>query len=238
MHKYSLRHKELADLEKLIVKPTYSTGWTVRSPLPEERADLKNDVVDFYGLAVLPTPGHAPTHCFTHMGGPPVPWAKATLAHIWPSSEADAADLLAGELKLDKGFHIHPRNFIILPDDVHKAFDHGWLLFIPRQGQVILRAAHVSTVRVGRDPMSDESIAKKQWVSSMDGQKLVFNNDERPFMRVLGWRTWTMLGSGAQDELVSQVDEAVEDAGSVDAEGNAALKTRVDKSRRLLSEPT
>jgi hypothetical protein len=221
---------------RLHIKAAVSTGGSVRSPREEERPDLKARVLDFYGLRV---PGDA-TQSFTHLGGPAVGLKNATLAHIWPSSEADAAALLADELKLKPSFHLDPRNFLILPHDVHCAFDSGWLLLIPKNStvpggetRVIVRASRTSAVVVHGDPSSIATREKREWLQSLDGTALSFKNDARPFMRVLGWRAWTMRCSPADDAASQDAAEASSDVGSVDAEGNVALRSLAQRGAAL-----
>lgn len=223
---------------RLFVKPVHSTGASSqRSPRKEERLDLKLHVISYYGM-VDP---NDPKRCFTHVEGPSVLLQDATMAHIWPSSDADNAGLLADELKLPHGFHIHPRNFLLLPEDVHKAFDSGWLLFLPTKApegevdgavsgggapsRVLLRTLNLDTVTVAGDPDSSSSQTKRAWLRGLDGTFLVFRNTTRPFMRVLGWRAWTTRvapSSGGECEVTWEGEDA--EGGSVDAEGNKALK--------------
>jgi hypothetical protein len=217
------RRAALTDLKRLYVKADVSTGGSVRSPKNDERPELKSRVIDFYGLREPDT-----GLFFTHMGGPAVSSSDATMAHIWPSAEADAAGLLAGELKLPDAFHINPRNFLILPTDVHRAFDSGWLLFIPKKSEggltrVVIRASRVDTVVAQGDPENAATREKREWLRSVDGTFLNFKNDARPFMRVIGWRAWTMRGSADDDAASRDAEVAAADVGSVDAEGNAAL---------------
>ncbi len=219
------RRADLTEHMRLHIKPAVSTGGgSARSPRAEERLDLKMHFLTCFGL-LEPTNN---LRCYTHMGGPAVPIKDATLAHIWPSSEADAAGLLAGELRLPRAFHLNPRNFLILPWDVHCAFDSGWLLFIPKkyagETRVVVRASRVDAVVVHGNPESTETRDKRAWLRSLDGTVLQFKNDLRPFMRVLGWRAWTMRGSPDDDDAASRdAEEASVDVGSVDAEGNRAL---------------
>jgi len=233
------RKSDLAELEKLFVKPVQSTGASSqRSPRKEEHWELKQRVVSAYNMQ---DPNDA-QRCFTHMGGPSVLLQDATMAHIWPSSEADSAGLLADELKLPNGFHIHPRNFLLLPEDVHKAFDHGWLLFLPIKAaeeglsRVFLRALHLDSVTVAGDPDSPQSQAKRAWLRGLDGSFLTFRNDARPFMRVLGWRAWTtrVAPSGGGEESDVLWDEEDAEERSVDAEGNKALKGLITRGKGLI----
>ena len=102
------RRADLSDLRRLYVQAAVSTGGSSRSPRKEGRLELKAHVLDYYGLRV---PGDAERSCFTHLGGATVPFERATMAHVWPSAEADAAGLLADELRLPRSFHLDPRNF-------------------------------------------------------------------------------------------------------------------------------
>ena len=230
------RRADLADHEKLFVRAAVSTGGSSRSPRKEERFELKAHVLDYYGLRV---PGDA-GQCFTHMGGGAVSVELATMAHVWPSSEADAVGLIAGELRLSPSFHLDPRNFLVLPPDVHSAFNSGWLLLIPMKNaapggasRVVLRASRVDTVVVHGNPASDATLNKRAWLRNHDGAALDFKNDKRPFMRVLGWRAWTMRGSPDDDAASRAAEDAASDAGSVDAEGNVALRSLTRRGAAL-----
>ena len=134
-----------------------------------------------------------------------------------------------------------PRNFHILPRDVHAAFDSGWLLLIPRRGSgeggtssVLIRASRTDDVVVLGDPGSAATLNKRAWLRSLDGTSLVFKSAARPFMRVLGWRAWSTraeardVGDG-DDASRRSIDAAVEDAASIDAEGNRALRSVVGR---------
>jgi hypothetical protein len=52
------------------------------------------------------------------------PVNDVTLAHIWPASYTNWGDLCS-ELALPPDFYKDPRNFLLLPRDVHELFDHG-----------------------------------------------------------------------------------------------------------------
>lgn len=233
------RESKLAALQPLFVKPTLSTGSSLRSPRDDERAELKARVIDYFALHADDGAGGEP-RCFTHLGGEAVERRFATMAHIWPSTDAGVAGLLAGELKLSSSFHADPRNFLVLPVDVHCAFDSGWLLLLPTRcagggagadviADVIVRASRVDSVVVAGDPLSAATLAKRDWLRSLDGTRLVFRSAARPFMRVLGWRAWTMRGP-ADDAATVAVEDAAVDAGSVDAEGNVALSALVRRT--------
>ena len=121
------RRSDLSDFQRLFIQPTASTGVSVRSPVEDERVNLKRRVIEFYGLADPDNNGRS----FTHVGGPSVEYKYATLAHIWPSGAADTAGLLQHALRLSEAFHINPRNFLVILDDVHRAFDSVSLLLLP-----------------------------------------------------------------------------------------------------------
>ncbi len=120
-------------------------------------------------------------------------------------------------------------------------WDIGWLMLLPSRGGlrggrrgrwrhtfsgagVVIRAARVATVVVGGDPASAAMHAKREWLAGLDGTPLAFRSAARPFMRVLGWRAWTMRGP-ADDAATAAAEAAAKDAGSMDAEGNVALRT-------------
>jgi hypothetical protein len=92
--------------------------------------------------------------------------------------------------------------------------------------EVVVRAARIATVVVADNPSSDATRAKRAWLAGLDGTRLAFRSAARPFMRVLGWRAWTMRGP-ADDVATAAAEDAAEDVGSVDAEGNVALRTLV-----------
>ena len=70
------------------------------------------------------------------------------------------------------------------------------------------------------------------WLRGLDGTRFKFRSTARPFMRVLGWRAWTMRGPAAAAAMVA-VEDATADAGSVDAEGNVALRMLVRRAAAL-----
>ena len=68
-----------------------------------------------------------------------LPFAACTLVHIWPKEQASAASEIATELKLPEGFFTEPRSFLVLPKDVHDAFDSEALLFLPSRSGILVR---------------------------------------------------------------------------------------------------
>jgi hypothetical protein len=61
---------------------------------------------------------------------------RVTLAHIWPASYTNWSDA-ARELSLPPDFYREPRDFLLLPEDVHVAFDHGRVIFVPATTQIL-----------------------------------------------------------------------------------------------------
>jgi hypothetical protein len=130
------------ELEPLLIQPTYSvsTGTGIRSPKSkEERLSLKVKVCEYYGLWASENDNNYLRKVYPMLqpagseGRFSVDFTDVHLAHIWPSSNAVQASAMKRLFGLDEGFHLHPRNFLLLEKHVAEAFDNEALLLLPRR---------------------------------------------------------------------------------------------------------
>ena len=241
VHRGTLANRK-SELERLLIKPTFSVsvsssgGTGVRSPKSEkERFALKVAVIDFYGLWDPATAGDAEANrrVFTMLPLPEaagertsVAFKDATLAHIWPSSQAAEADALRRLLDLPAAFHLSPRNFLILEKAAEAAFDADALLLLP------VRAAPPAPPRVRarafrlaeyRATAPNGGAAARDAVAPLAGCELSLPRAAAggvPFLRLLAWKAISALRAGA---------EAADDAAAAfppDLDVDASLTSR------------
>ena len=135
---------------------------------------FKDNVYDFYGL-----------HRGKHMLGE----GRCTVAHLWPSSNTGFVSRVGELLGLPAGFMEEPRNYLVLPQDLHTAFDEGVVVFLPRAQLLTVR---VLAQRLGRI----RSPTKREAVASYHGRVLAWpNTAASPFTRLLAWHAWCVRGS-------------------------------------------
>jgi hypothetical protein len=138
------RDAELAYFKQLFIPPVFSPpasggGSSNRSPRDEDRSVLKIETIEYYGLWASDEPDKMSRKVFTMLASSasvapePVPFKEAILAHIWPSVLAPKALDAGGLLCLPEGFHVHPRNFLLLRKPEERAFDADALLLLPRR---------------------------------------------------------------------------------------------------------
>ena len=176
------------------------------------RRAFKAHVAEFYGLN---HPGDP--HSLTDMLGKKRVFADVTLAHIWPDSYKNVAEF-AREMALPSDFYSEPRNFLLLPKDVHDAFDDGKIGFIPAREQFTLRVFN----RVG---LADG-------ITALDGSILHLPREcegRVPYKRILGWFAWLAKGATVVSPQVRAELEASMSA-SADINGNDSLKVLVGKA--------
>jgi hypothetical protein len=129
-----------------------------------------------------------PAFVILDMLGVPRRFDQVTLAHIWPESYGNFSDY-ASEMALPGDFHLQPRNFLLLPRDVHDAFDAGKLGFVPsREGNFTARVFR-------RDGLPDG-------IASLDGVHLHLPRaleGHVPYRRSLGWFAWLAKGAAARE---------------------------------------
>jgi hypothetical protein len=160
---------------------------TERTPRDDDRKKLKAKTIDFYGLRA---PGDM---VFTNCQGPSVTAEKAILAHIYPSNMARDprySDFLKS-FGLEQGFAVDPRNFLILPPLVEKAFDAGILVLLPKK----TATGHDVVIRVVNKALVTNPESLRQ-IMMYDGQSLRFPKaDEKclPYLRLLGWRAVSIM---------------------------------------------
>lgn len=223
-----------AELERLLIPPRYSIASSpssshargARSPQPDERFQLKLEVISFYGLwdpATASASDPAQRRVFTMLSptAEPVALQDAVLAHIWPSAFAGVSAHLCQELGLPHAFHVHPRNFLILEKAVERAFDGDALLLLPARG--VPPAPPTVRARVFR--ASATAAAAMQPLAGRDLRLPLAADGRVPFMRLLAWRAFSVLRADAEardgdEELPSEVD--VEATLSRDREGAVA----------------
>jgi hypothetical protein len=143
-----------------------------------ERRAFKASVAAWYGLDTA-----GDDDVLVDMLGVPRRFDQVTLAHIWPASYGNFSEY-ASEMALPSDFHLQPRNFLLLPRDVHDAFDAGKLGFVPA------REGHFTARVFRRDGLSDG-------VASLDGVRLHLRRQ----IRAVGTRRSSASCSGERHTL-------------------------------------
>lgn len=191
------------------------------SPTSKERKALKEAVAKFYGLSCDDDP-----NSLVDMLGLRNPFHKVELAHIWPASYQDFG-YFARDMALPGDFFINPRNYLLLPRDLHEAFDGAKVCFIPCQAGIRVRVLH------------GEGISGR--VAALDGTLLHLPNSAAtppgvPYKSILGWMAWLAKGFRIlTPESEEEMREALGASGS--SEGNAALTSLVGNQTLQLLEP-
>jgi hypothetical protein len=180
-----------------------------RFPPSNERFDFKRRVAAFYGLQA------ADAESLVDMFGVTRPIGEVTLAHVWPASYTNWGDV-EDELAMPVGFHSEPRNFMLLPRDVHAAFDDGRVMFVPSLSSIkcfVLSPAGVSDA-----------------VRQLHGRDLHLPLLTSPYKRMLAFfarcatrQSFTSLDGDVQAALESAM------ASSEDSAGNEALQSLIDR---------
>ena len=174
-----------------------------------ERRALKLSVAEFYGLT------QDDRDSLKDMLGNVWRFDQVTLAHIWPESYHHFGDY-AREMALPEDFHHNPRNFLLIPSDLHNAFDAGKVGFVPSKDAITIRIFR----REGLIPA----------VLALDGLPLVIPK-EVPYKRQLGWFAWLAKSSShVSEEVLGELNASL--SASQSGEGNAALRELVDKAKR------
>jgi hypothetical protein len=124
----------------------------------------------------------------------------------------------AREMALPVDFHVEPRNFLLLPKDVHDAFDDGKIGFIPAGDKITLRVFN-------RDGLAED-------IAVLDGAPLRLPREGEghvPYKRTLGWFAWLAKGATVVSPAVRAELEAAM-GSSASSSGNDALKVLVEKA--------
>jgi hypothetical protein len=181
-----------------------------------ERREFKASVAEFYGLACADNPNE-----LVDMLGVRRPFNEVELAHLWPATYQDFGPY-AVEMALPGDFHANQRNYLLLPKDLHQAFDSAKVCFIPCTAGI--------RVRVLR---SEGTCAH---VKELDGTLLhlpsaTASPPRVPFKRILGWMAWLAKGASA---LAPAAEKEMSEAlgASASAQGNAALQALVETAKR------
>ena len=142
---------------------------------------------------------------------------EVTLAHIWPASYGNFGDY-AKEMALLVDFHTQPRNFLLLPRELHVAFDDGRVAFLPSRTGIKVRVLH------------PEGLSSA--ILALDGRALHLPRPEAsPFMRTLGWFAWLAKGaSSCSGELLGELDASI--SASTSEDGNRMLGLLLEKACR------
>ena len=171
----------------------------------DERKALKQRVAEFYGLT------SDKEGCLVDMFNNTKPRHAVTLSHIWPSSYTNWEDP-RDELALPEDFYKDPRNFLLLPYDVHHAFDQGRIIFVPAKTHVTCFVLPIA--EVGDD------------IRELHGKQLHLPKHDVggvPYKRQLAYFALRAKGRATVDATIQvALEESM--AASVDAAGNTALK--------------
>ena len=183
-------------------------GAAERVPPSNERFDFKRRVAAFYGLEA------ADAESLVDMFGVTRPMGEVALAHVWPASYTNWGDL-EEELAMPVGFHSEPRSFMLLPRDVHVAFDDGGVIFVPSSSSIkcfVLSA--------------DASDAVRQ----LHGRDLHLPLNTSPYKRMLAFFARCAARHSFFD-LDGHVQAALEAATACleDSAGNEALQSLIDR---------
>lgn len=214
-------------IEKLFISPVKSIGSSTpsqpaRSPRPEERIPLKIATIEYYGLWASSEPDKASRTVYTMLpasapaGGASqvaVPFKDAILSHIWPA-KADPREI-SELLGLGSDFNVQPRNFLILPKAIEKAFDADDLLLLPFRET---SPAPHRGVRARLHPDTD-STHPLAWTDRVSLFLPRESEGHVPYLRLLAWKAISALRTafGGADECPAfiDVDASVDGRGEV-----------------------
>jgi hypothetical protein len=149
------------------------------------------------------------------------PFHEVELAHIWPASYQDLGPF-AVDMALPGDFHDNQRNFLLLPRDLHEAFDSAKVCFIPCSAGIRVRV------------LRPQGLCPR--VAELDGTllhlpKAADKPPGVPFKRILGWMAWLAKGSSTLAPAAEcDMSEAL--GASASAEVNGALQLPVDTAAR------
>ena len=180
------------------------------------RKEFKASVAEFYGLACADSPNE-----LMDMLGMRSPFNEVELAHLWPASYQDFGPY-ASQMALPGEFHSNQRNFLLLPKDLHQAFDSAKVCFIPCSAGIRVRVLRPSGLSAS--------------VVALDGKLLhlpsaAASPPRVPFKRILGWMAWLAKGASALAPAAEhEMSEAL--GASASAAGNAALQLLVGTAER------
>ena len=168
---------------------------------------MKASVAEFYGLACADNPNE-----LVDMLGERRSIHTVELAHIWPASYQDLGPY-AAEMALPGDFHANERNFLLLPRDLHLAFDSAKVCFIPCSAGIRVRV------------LRPEGLCAR--VAALDGALLhvpsaAASPPRVPFTRILGWMAWLAKGASALAPAAEQ--EMSEALGASDSAGDTAAR--------------
>ena len=229
------RDVERAYFDQLYIRPVFSPpssgGSSNRSPRDEHRVALKIATIEYYGLWASAESDETARRVFTMLASSAaeeaapvsVPFKEAILAHIWPSVLAPKALDAGGLLCLPEGFHVNPRNFLLLRKPAKRAFDADALLLLPRRtpGEGQEAVARVFSHHTNRLPHAERALfshaaeaaspaaaaaaaaaALACGSTGYDGRLLFLPRaaDGRvPFMRLLAWKALSALRADHED---------------------------------------
>ena len=264
------RDAERAYFEQLYIRPVFSppssSGSSNRSPRDEHRVALKIETIDYYGLWASAEPDETARRVFTMLASSTaeeaapvsVPFQEAALAHIWPSALAPKALDAGGLLCLPEGFHVSPRNFLLLRKPVERAFDADALLILPRRTATegLEAVARVFSRHTSRLPDAERALFSRAATAASpaaaaaaaaaapacgstgyDGRLLFLPRaaDGRvPFMRLLAWKALSALRA-AHEDADAQADLPAELALDATASPGAAARAGSGAAGRLTS---
>jgi hypothetical protein len=220
----SAQRKELALLDRMnpFARSHHSDSISLHSAAgaqrfpgnERERKAFKERVAGFYGLQSR-VPGF-----MTNMLGAFSREDRVTLAHIWPASYTNWADA-ERELSLPPEFYKEPRNFLLLPEDVHVAFDHGRIVFVPA-------ATHITCFVL-------PGAAVNKRIRKLHGRRLYLPRHDVggvPYKRQLAFFALQAKGQAVVEQGVqAALDDAL--SASADASGNAAVHALEERMRAI-----
>lgn len=188
----------------------FSPTAATRFPAPEDRADFKRTTAKFYGLTVKGNPGQ-----LRDMLGDLRSFDEVTLAHIWPASYTNWGDACS-ELALPPEFYKEPRNYLLVPKNLHDAFDRGHVIFIPSKRSITIRFICESRWTLALD-------------KKLDGRRLYIpRQGASPFKRELAYFAAVAKGNREVDaDIERDIQSGL--SASVSSLGNAKVKTLVGK---------
>jgi hypothetical protein len=228
-------------LERLFIEPvfTVASSGSARSPRHDERLDLKIQTIEYYGLWASTEQDEKLRQVFTMLPGSDeeaaapaaVPFSEAILAHIWPSGKARGSLAVGQLLGLPEGFHVTPRNFLILRKGAEQAFDADALLLFPCRGRddaapaaATARSRLFKVARMG-------AVKQQEAAAAFAGRQLYLpraHDGHVPFMRLLAWKAVSALRASEED-ADAQADLPVELDLNASQDDSAAAKRAVSR---------
>lgn len=173
-----------------------------------ERQAFKRQVAAYYGLTA------SDDGSLIDMTDQPRPFQEVHLAHIWPRSYQNW-DLPCAHLGLPGEFYRDVRNFLLLPEDLHRAFDAGHVVFIPMPEEVV---DGVAQRKILIQVIRPDKLGACQGVTALHDTYLHIPSSNLPYCRLLAFfalmaKKQVDVGAVIEGRMREAVDDGTNSSG-------------------------